>query len=151
MSGPITCLLVFQPADPLEETDLSGIVFRLSSLTITKALIRLDSPSSAGSDGSLVLLLCLLLNLVRVCCLLFVFVFFCDGSYRFPKSILALWLELHQKVSNKNLFNNDNPHRYFFFNLHKILTWTLVGFVLFWVLIIIAKLTSPHIKFKQTS
>lgn len=38
----------------------------------------------------------------------------------------------------------------FFFKLHKILTWTLVGFVLFWVLIIIAKLTSPHIKFKQT-
>lgn len=146
MSGPITCLLVFQPADPLEETDLSGIVFRLSSLTITKALIRLASLSSAGSDGSLVLL-------VTQCgeSLPFVvWVFFCDGSYRFPESSLALWLELHQKVSNKNLFSNDNPGN-FFFNLHKILTWTLVGFVLFWVLIIIAKLTSPHIKFKQTS
>lgn len=35
-------------ADPLEETHLAGIVFRLSSLTITKALIRLDSSSSAG-------------------------------------------------------------------------------------------------------
>lgn len=50
--------LISQPADPLEETDLPGIVFRLSSLTITKALIRLDNPSSAGSDGLLVLLCC---------------------------------------------------------------------------------------------
>lgn len=66
-----TGLPVFQPADPLEETDLPGIVFRLSSLTITKALIRLDSSSSVGSDGSLVLLLCLSLDVVRVCGLFF--------------------------------------------------------------------------------
>lgn len=53
--GLLLCLIpVLQPADPLEEATLSGIVFRLSSLTITKALIRLVSSSSAGSDDSLV-------------------------------------------------------------------------------------------------
>lgn len=41
-----------------KETELPGIVFRLSSLTITKALIRLDSPSSKGSACSLVRPLC---------------------------------------------------------------------------------------------
>lgn len=51
----LLCLIpVLQPADPLEEVNLPGIVFRLSSLTITKALIRLVSSSSAGSDDSLV-------------------------------------------------------------------------------------------------
>lgn len=62
----ITCLFVLQPADPLEETDLPGIVYRLSSLTITKALIRLDSSSSAGSDGSLADFVSVF-DVVRVC------------------------------------------------------------------------------------
>lgn len=42
---------VFPLTDLLEGTDLPGIVFRLSSLIITKALMRLDSSSSAGSGG----------------------------------------------------------------------------------------------------
>ena len=89
-------LPVYQPADPLEETGLPGIVFRLSSLTITKALIRLDSPSSTGSDSSLVLLLCLLLGVVKS--FWFVLWGICDGSCWFPKSILVQQLDLHEKV-----------------------------------------------------
>lgn len=48
--------VVLYPTDLLEKTALPGIVLRLSSFTITKALIRLDSLSSAGSVGLLVLL-----------------------------------------------------------------------------------------------
>lgn len=73
------CLSVIQPVDPLEGTDLPGIVFRLSSLTITKALIRLDSSSSAGSDGSLVLLLYLSLDTVRVRFVFWIFVLAAGG------------------------------------------------------------------------
>lgn len=47
-------LVTLQPvlmfnSDTLDGTDLPGIVFRLSSLTITKALIHLESPSPASS------------------------------------------------------------------------------------------------------
>lgn len=48
-----TCPPVCQATDHMEEMNKPGIVFRLSSLTITKALIRLDSSPHAGSDGSL--------------------------------------------------------------------------------------------------
>lgn len=79
-------LPVYQSTDPLEKTDLPGIVFRLSSLTITKALIRLDRSSSEGSDGLLVLLLCVLPDVVRACGLHFrasmkAALFFQEASY----------------------------------------------------------------------
>lgn len=68
ITRPIVCstsiISVYQPADPLKETDTPGIFLRLSSLTITKALIRLDSSSPVGSEGSLVLSLCLLISSV---------------------------------------------------------------------------------------
>lgn len=45
------CVDIFRLTDLLEGTDWPGIVLRLSSLIITKALMRLDSSSSAGSAG----------------------------------------------------------------------------------------------------
>lgn len=53
LSSPLVARLALAYSDPSEEMDLPGIVFRLSSLTITKALIRLDGPSLGGLDASL--------------------------------------------------------------------------------------------------
>lgn len=79
--------IVFQSSDPLDRTDLPGIVFRLSSLTITKALIRPDSPSSKSSDGALAHLWCISLYAVGKIFVVFGLSLVAAGL---PKSILAV-------------------------------------------------------------
>ncbi len=92
-------LPVFQSTDPLEGTDLPGIVFRLSSLTITKALIRLESSSSEDSDGLLVLLSCVLLSVVRVCGLFFrASVGFQEASYFYTWIHTKRWNQVHKTL-----------------------------------------------------